>query len=139
MLFALALGCAPGTVWDGSWLVKADNQSTLVGDCLDEDAPVYSGTDNGVLEVYSTGDGKLIVDMGWLILRGAGDRENMEADWEQEDAGDYDAIEISASRDGDTISGVFRQTTTRADPAYECKGSTGFTGSRLLDTSGHLD
>ena len=139
MLFALALGCAPGTVWDGTWLIRANNQTDYSGDCYDEDDPVYSGTDNAAMEVYSTGDGGLIVDFGWLVLRGSGDRSQMEADWEQEYDGDTDSVEISATRDGDTISGVFTSSTNRVDPAYVCSGTTKFTGSRILDTNGHID
>lgn len=136
LALALALGCAPGGGWDGTWLVRVDAQADRQGDCTSSDDPFYEGEDNGTFEVYSLTDG-VAVDLGYVILRGVADGDALEADWESDDGATASQIEVNAKRDGDTIRGNFTSSSVSAD--YECFGSTDFTGTRVLDTNSHLD
>jgi hypothetical protein len=106
-------GCSKSP-WDGTWLFMYDqNSATSAGDCADDtqdDTTTVFGTDNSWIDVYATGDGRVVIDIEGNDLIGSEQGGTLVATYvegyQDEDSLQRTTYTMNATRDGDTMAGT---------------------------------
>ncbi|MDP2314611.1 MAG: hypothetical protein Q8P41_17035 [Pseudomonadota bacterium] len=134
LLFLTLLGCF-ASPFEGTWLVQADRESKVDGDCATDDDTQSTGTDNFWMDIFKTGGGDLVVLYSEALV-GTPDGSELTAEWEQTERGDdfqeTETIEFRASLEGGVMSGSVtgELVSVSGEDTYRCTLETDFSAER---------
>lgn len=137
-------------IFDGTWLVMMDRDAKLSGDCArgddtgDGGTYEYEGTQNLFVDIFSTADGGLVVDLGSVALIGSGEGTEMTAEWEtttsNEDISQTERYEIDGSLEAAELEGKYSYSSVDVDAgdSYSCTSTSRYTAVLTTTTDDEI-